>query len=76
MLKLWGRYVLVPEGIQQEFPFSRALSGVLPPTEEEPESWESVTFPSSTPRPCRHTDGGQAPQNLQLPWLTSTLAGS
>lgn len=32
-------------------------------------------FPSSTPRPCRHTDGGQVPQNLQLPLLTSTLAG-
>lgn len=50
-------HVPVPEGIQQEFPFSRALSGVLPPTEEEAESWELVTFPSSTPRPCRHTVG-------------------
>lgn len=38
MLELRGRYVPVPEGIQQEFPFSRALSGVLPPMEEEAES--------------------------------------
>lgn len=75
MLEVCGRYVLLPEGIQQEFPFSRALSGVLPPMEEEAESWESVMFPSSTPRPCRHTDGGQVPHNLQLPLLTSTLAG-
>lgn len=50
-------YARVPEGIQQESPFRRALSGVLVPVEEEAESWARVTFPSSTPRPCRHTVG-------------------
>lgn len=57
---------------QQEFPSSRALSGVLVPVEEEAESWEPVMFPSSTPRPCRHAVGRQTTQN---PQLSSTFLG-
>lgn len=45
----------LPEGIQQELPCKRALFAVKEPIEEEAESWKSVMFPSSTPRPCRHT---------------------
>jgi len=51
-----GWYIRLPEGIQQEFPFKRALLGVKAPLEEEAESWKSAMFPSSTPRPCRHTE--------------------
>lgn len=54
-----GWYVRLPEGIQQEFPFKRALLGVKGPLEEDAESWKSVMFPSSIPRPCRHTVSSQ-----------------
>lgn len=49
-----GWHILL-EGLQQESPFKRALLAVKLAEEEEAESWESVMFPSSTPRPCRHT---------------------
>lgn len=44
------------EGIQQEFPLSRAFAGSCPAIDEEAESIESVMLPSSTPRPLTHTE--------------------
>lgn len=44
------------EGIQHEFPFSRALSGPFPLRYDDAESIELVMFPSSTPNPLTHTE--------------------
>lgn len=44
------------EGIQQEFPCSRPLSGPFPLRDDEAESIELVMFPSSTPRPLTQTE--------------------
>lgn len=54
-----------PDGIQQEFPFSRALSVVNELRDEEAESWLLVMLPSSTPRPCKHTVGRRKVESLQ-----------
>lgn len=59
-----GWHILL-EGLQQESPFKRALLAVkLAEEEEEAESCESVMFPSSTPRPCRHTVSKPTAQSL------------
>lgn len=47
------------EGIQHEFPFRRPLSGPFPLRDDDAESIELVTFPSSTPKPLKHTGNTQ-----------------